>query len=97
MKQNVSFNTFYNAFQETRPNNFSYNGLRALYDYLSEYENSIGEEIEFDMIALCCDFSEYENFEEFKNDYQDFETLKELQEHTTVIMIDDESFIIQVF
>jgi len=97
MKQNVSFNTFYNAFQETRPNNFSYNGLRALYDYLSEYENSIGEEIEFDMIALCCDFSEYENFEEFKNDYQDFETLEELQEHTTVIMIDDESFIIQVF
>jgi hypothetical protein len=61
MKQNVSVYDFCNAFMQsdTYKNNFSYDGLTALYEYLEEYEESTGEEMEFDMIALCCEYSEY--------------------------------------
>jgi hypothetical protein len=52
-----------------RENNFTYEGLGALYDYLTDIEEAIGEEIELDVIALCCEFTEYENWDEFKKDY----------------------------
>ena len=55
MKQTVSFNNFQDAFKTYNRNDFSYDGLRALYDYLKELD----ENTELDVIALCCDFSEY--------------------------------------
>ena len=61
-------------------------------------ENDIGKPIEFDVIALCCEFAEYNNLEEFQADYsEDYETIEDIQNATTVIMIDDDSFIIQQF
>jgi len=39
--------------------NWSQNGSLALAEYLEEYEESTGEELELDLIALRCDFSEY--------------------------------------
>ena len=41
--------------------NFTIEGLHALFDYLEEWENDIGEPIQFDPIGLCCQFSEYES------------------------------------
>ena len=63
MKTTVYFAEFRDYFHEIRPDNFSYEGLRILFDYLEEFEESTGEEVEFDVIAICCDFSEdsYEN------------------------------------
>lgn len=63
MKTTVYFSEFRDYFHEIRPDNFSYQGLRILFDYLEEFEESTGEEVEFDVIAICCDFSEdsYEN------------------------------------
>ena len=62
MKTTVSLNDFKNAFNAyDRTDNFSYNGLKALYEYLEEYEDNTGEEIKLDVIALCCDFSEYDS------------------------------------
>ena len=58
MKTDVNFSTFQTAFENLRPNNFSYEGLTALYDYLIQLEEDIGEEIDLDVIALCCDYSE---------------------------------------
>jgi hypothetical protein len=54
MVQTINLNDFRNAFQEIRPNNFSYEGLERLYDYLSEME----PQYELDVIGLCCDFCE---------------------------------------
>jgi hypothetical protein len=71
MKQTVTFYDFQKAFQDLRPNNFSYEGLRALFEYLEESEESTGEEIELDVIALCCDFIEYESIEDYRNDYSE--------------------------
>jgi len=71
VKQTINFYDFQKAFQDLRPNNFSYQGLRALFEYLEDSEESTGEEIEFDVIALCCDFIEYESAEEYHKDYSE--------------------------
>jgi hypothetical protein len=58
MKQTVGFSEFQDAFQNLRPENFSLQGLGALWDYLEQYEQDCGTELELDVIAVCCDFSE---------------------------------------
>lgn len=95
----LSFYDFLNEFKEYgRETNFSYEGKKALYDYLNELSENLGEPIELDIIGICCEFTEYENLEEFNNNYgYDIESLEELEYYTTVIQIDDESFIIQDF
>ena len=86
MYQNVSEFDFKNQFKQMRPENFSYNGLTALYDYLTEYEDSTEAKVELDVIAFCCEFTEFDSIEEVKINY-DVENLKELEEKTTVIRI----------
>ena len=72
MKTTINFYDFERAFVDAnRSSNFSYEGKKALFDYLEEYEADSGEELELDIIALCCDFTEYENLEEFFSNYSD--------------------------
>jgi len=72
MKENVNFCDFTDRFNAIRPDNFSYDGLKALYEWLEQYEDDTGEEIELDVIALCCDYSEM-SFDEVVNDYISFD------------------------
>jgi len=59
MKQTVTFSDFRDAFRAyDRLDNFSYEGAKVLWDYLEQYEEDCGEELELDVIALCCDFGE---------------------------------------
>lgn len=59
MKTTVSNYSFERAFADAdRKENFSYEGLSLLFDYLEDYEEQTGQEIELDVIALCCDYSE---------------------------------------
>jgi hypothetical protein len=99
MKQSINESEFRTAFHRMgRGEQFSYDGLTALYDYLEQYEDDTGEEIELDVIALCCEYAEYDNLEEFQADYsEDYQTIGDIESDTTVIMIDDDSFIIQQF
>jgi len=98
MKQTIGFSQFTDAFRDMgREENFTYEGKRALFDYLESFEEDTGEEIELDVIALCCEYSEYENLAELQENYTDIENVEELEGHTTVIKIDDERFIIQDF
>lgn len=59
IKQSVYLRDFRDAFQAIRPDNFSYEGLGALYEYLEELSEDIGDDIELDVIAICCDYTEY--------------------------------------
>ena len=99
MKTNVSLHDFRTAFQSIRPDNFSYEGLEAMYNWLIEYEEGTGEEQELDVIALCCDFSEYKDLEAFQEDYSitDYDSIEDIENQTTVIRFGDDSFIIQAF
>jgi hypothetical protein len=58
MYQTVNFTDFHDAFMSIRPNNFSYEGLEALFEYCEDYEHGSGEPVELDVIALCCDVTE---------------------------------------
>ena len=89
---------FVDEFQKIRPDNFSYEGLHALYDYLDELSYDIGQPIEFDPISICCDFREYESFKQLQEDYPDIKDFDELFQETTVISLEDsDGFIIQQF
>lgn len=58
MKQTINFREFKNAFDNLRPDNFSVDALQIMFEYFEEYERDIGEEIEFDPIAICCEYIE---------------------------------------
>ncbi len=94
MKATVYFSVFYDAFQAIRPDNFSRAGLVALFDYLEDYEYNTGEELTFDVISLCCDFSEYESMARVMEAYDMSED--GIHDNTTVIEFDG-GVIIQAF
>jgi hypothetical protein len=48
---------------------WSWKGARALAEYLEEYEESTGEELELDVCAIRCDFSEYASLEAWASDH----------------------------
>lgn len=59
MKTTVSLHDFREAFRTMGHNdNFSYEGIELLFEYLEQYEDSTGQELELDVIAICCDFYE---------------------------------------
>jgi hypothetical protein len=98
MKDTMTVFSFCEWFRqsENRKNQFSFDGLKALYDYLINLENDTGIEMEFDPVELCCNYSEYENFEELQNNYGDFKNFEDLENETSVIKIPNtKRFIIQ--
>ena len=57
--QTLSKSSFIEAFkQSSRKDQFSYEALEAIFDYLEEYSDSTGEPVEFDIVGICCDWSE---------------------------------------
>lgn len=68
--------------------NFSHQGKKALFEYLQEYEQDTGEQIEFDYIALCCDYTEWDNRKELLNYYSsayNINSLDSLRDNTEII------------
>ena len=93
--QEISKTDFIDQFN-IRSENFSREGLEALYGYFEELSED--QNIEFDVIAICCDFTEYDSLAEFNRDYgKNFSDVEEIFDLTQVIMIDNEKFIIQNF
>ena len=98
MKQSVNMYDFERAFKNFERDNFSYDGLKALFEYLEEYEEGTGEEVELDVIALCCEYAEYDSLSEYNDDYgTKYSEIDAIQNDTTLIKIDDNSFIIQQY
>jgi hypothetical protein len=59
MKSTVYPEDFRAAFNRMgRGDQFSYEGLNLIFDYIAEYESESGEEIELDVIGICCEWSE---------------------------------------
>ena len=95
MIQTITSNNFVDAFQHAgRDKQFSYEGKIALYEWLEDtYE---GANHELDVIGLCCQFSEYEDLEEFQEDYdpEDYPDLEAIQNNLCMIPTRSGSFII---
>lgn len=78
MKQTVNFYDFCDAWRiHGRNDSFSYDGKKALWEWLEQWEDDCGEEIELDVIALDCDYSEHASALDFVNDsgYSDWMTV----------------------
>jgi len=57
--QTLTKSSFVDTFkQSSRKYQFSYDALEAIFDYLEEYSDSTGENVEFDIVAICCDWAE---------------------------------------
>ena len=98
MKQTITESQFIDAIVGDDYNNMSYEGAKALFEYLDLYEDSVGEEIEFDRVAIRCEFSEYENLDEVLNDYDHIKSLADLEDNTVVIEVpNSDKLIIQQF
>jgi hypothetical protein len=99
MKNTLGFYEFSSWFEQNRPNNFSREGLKSLFEYLEQYEADCGTELDFDPIALCCEYTEYDDLGEFHQNY-DHERYPDedaIMDCTTLIKVGGTSFIIQNF
>jgi hypothetical protein len=59
MKMTVYLGDFRDEFRKAgRENQFSYEGLGILFNWIEQLDDDTGTETELDVIGLCCDFSE---------------------------------------
>jgi len=101
MYQTITINDFINAFDRAgRSANFSISGLTAIFDLLED----INPDMELDPIAICCEFSEYNDLEELKQDYgydedleEDDEILDYFREQTIVLELAYGGLVIQSY
>ena len=69
MKQTLTTNQAADLLVADDNAGWSYAGALALVEHLEAVENDTGEAIEFDRVALRCDFSEYESAREAAEEY----------------------------
>ena len=88
----TNVNKLYHDLQDTSnyKDNFSYAGAEALFIHLDDLSDETGENLEYDPIAWCCEFSEYDSLQEFNEQYNSadpFESWDEVAENTTVLKL----------
>ena len=86
-----NFVDYFNTWHDKRyANQFSYDGKLALFNYLEELEEDTNTQMEFDIVAISCDFSEFENLEDVKKEYGNaiwVNNIDDLRDYTQVIEI----------
>ena len=92
MKQDVTKGMFRDAFKACgRGDQFSYEGLGHLYDWLEDGHDG-EQEYNLDVIALCCEFAEGSVYEVL--DQYNLESIDELEEKTIVVWHDQPNAIV---
>ena len=79
-----------------RADQFSYEGLDALFEWLDELSADTDTSYELDVIGLCCEFTEYSDLAEIKQAYNTVNTIDDLHDRTIAIEFDG-GIIIQDF
>ena len=68
--QTLSKSSFIEAFkQSSRKDQFSYEALEAIFNYLEDYSDNTGEPIELDIVEICCDYNMM-TIEDIINEYR---------------------------
>jgi len=108
MKITVTESMFVEQFKRIRPENFSNAALEALFAHFEEQERDQGEEFELDVIAVCCDWTEYDSaleaaeaygFETKQSDDEradtsDRKALEFLRDNTWVLELDGDGVVV---
>ena len=68
MKQTLTTGQAVHILIDDKNANWSRAGAYALIEYLEQLEEDCGEEIEFDHVAIRCDFSEWDSLQEWAAD-----------------------------
>jgi hypothetical protein len=91
IKETITESQFIDAFRRSdfRKDSFSYEGLKALYNYLWDLSEDVGD-IELDIIEIDCDYTEYCNLKDMQNHY-DVQSLDDVRDNTTLIEIPNTS------
>ena len=91
MKQTINLDQFRQAFRNMgRGEQFSYEGLERIYEWIEENESNEGKEWELDVIALCCELAEM-TMDEIFNAYPEVLDLIDMdnpKESTYSIVVD---------
>ena len=59
MIQTITLSDFQDAFERYgRGDQFSYQALELIFDYIEEYEQETGEQIELEPVGICCKWCE---------------------------------------
>lgn len=56
---------YHMACRMDRGHNFGYNGWNAIGEYLEQLSDDIGEDVEIDIVGICCEYSMAESVQEF--------------------------------
>jgi|TARA_B100001142_G_C14163554_1_gene589448 hypothetical protein len=79
---------FVERLMKIRPENFSPKAARNLFYWYEDLSEGIGENIEFDPISICIEWSEYENHKEAL-EQMGLESIDELYERTVVLPVEE--------
>lgn len=100
MKQTIGKSQFIDAFHNCgRGEQFSYSALCAMFEYIEDYEQDSGEEIELDVIALCCEWEELtvlDAAEQYSIDLSDAETDEEKTELVKDYLDDNSPYAVEL-
>ena len=69
MKETLTNNEIADRLFRDENAGFSYEGAKALAEYLEQLEEDCGEEMEFDRVAIRCDYSEHSSLQDWAEDY----------------------------
>ena len=101
--------SFIDAFKRSsRKDQFSYDALKAIFDYLEDYSQDSGENVELDIVAICCDWSEMSwqdvvqsyglDLSHCDTDEDRIDAVEEyLQDETQSVRLSDDSFVFVSF
>ena len=92
--QRITQDQFINEFEAIRPNNFSIVGLCALYEWLENMSEDMDKPYELDVIAICCEFSEYDSLDAIHYYYGDGD-VDQVYGDTIVIELANGGYILQ--
>lgn len=89
-----SSNIYHMACRMGRGEQFGYKGWRAIGDYLEQLSEDIGEDIEVDIVGICCDYSSADSADEWLAEYGpwsdiDPDALEEMDEEEKLKVIED--------
>jgi hypothetical protein len=64
---------------------WTYEDAGALFDYYEQFSDDLGEDIELDRVALRCEWTRADSIDEVIEEYDDIESMEDLQNNTQVI------------
>ena len=90
MKTTLSTSDIARALKSDENAAWTWSGARALAEYLEQLEEETGEEMEMDVCAIRCDFSEYDSLQDWLMEHHGAETLAFALQYSGIDLDGDE-------